>query len=98
MRICQLTRAEGEMVEYHDFRPDCNRHGHFSKREARELIEAGKVRFVSPRAVVAVNSVPPPGRWYDLAVKRNDRHFGIAKSGPVSTFQLLNFMPRGMKH
>jgi hypothetical protein len=85
------------MVEHHDFRPDCNHHGHFSKGEARELVDAGKVKFVSPRAVVAVSSVPPPGRWYDQAVKKDDRYLGVAKSGSVSTFQLLNFLPRGMK-
>jgi hypothetical protein len=92
------------MVEHHGFRPDCNRHGHFSKSEARELIDAGKVRFASPRAVVAVSSVPLPGYWYDEVAKKDDRRYlGTAKSGTAQlgwarTHQLVNFMPRGMKH
>jgi len=98
LRICQLTRAEGEMVEHHGFRPDCNQHGHLSRGDAQRRVDAGNSRFVSRRAVVVVSSVPPPGKWYDEAVEKNDRHLGIAKSGRVSTFQLLNFMPRGLKH
>jgi hypothetical protein len=92
------------MVEHHDFRPDCNHHGHFSKGEARELINAGKVRFVSPRAVVAVSSGPLPGYWYDEVAKKDDRRYlGTAKSGTAQlgwarTHQLVNFMPRAMKH
>jgi hypothetical protein len=58
----------------------------------------GKVVFVNPRAVVAVDSVPLSGYWYDNAVRKDDRHPGTAKSGLVRTRQLLNFMPRGMKH
>ena len=69
-------------MEHHAFRPDCSRHGHFSKSEARELINAGKVRFVSPRAVVAVSSVPPSGYWYDEVAKKDDRRYlGTARSG-----------------
>jgi hypothetical protein len=54
-----------------------------------------------------VGSVPLPGYWYDKAVEKNDRYLGTAKSGPdpsmaksgaVRTRQLLNFMPRAMRH
>jgi hypothetical protein len=86
------------MVEHHDFRPDCNRHGHLSRRDAQQRVNVGTARFVSRRAVVAASSERPPGKWYDEAVMKDDRHLGIAKSGPVSAFQLLNFMPRRMKH
>ena len=86
------------MVEHHGFRPDCNQHGHLSRRDAQQRVDVGTDRFVSRRAVVGVSSEPPPGKWYDEAVMKDDRHLGVAKSGGVSTFQLLNFMPRGMKH
>jgi len=36
--------------------------------------------------------------WYDDAVNWNDRYLGTAQSGGVRTTQLMNFMPRGMKH
>lgn len=86
------------MVEHHGFRPDCSRHGHFSRVEARKLIDAGNVRSVSPRAVVAVSSAPLSGYWYDKAVEKDDRRYlGLANSGPVRTHQLINFMPRATK-
>jgi hypothetical protein len=85
-------------VERDGFRPDCNQHGHLSRGDAQQHVDVGAARFVSSRAVAAVGSAPPPGKWYDEAVKKNDRHMGIAKSGLVSAFQLLNFRPRGMKH
>jgi hypothetical protein len=98
MQICQLTAAEAERVQHSGFVPDCHFHRHLSKRDADQAAADGKVRFVNRRAVVAAGSALLPGYWYDKAVQTNDRHLGIAKSGPVSTFQLLKFMPRGMKH
>jgi hypothetical protein len=98
MQICQLSAAEAERVPDPCFVPDCHFHKHLSKSDADQAAADGKVRFVNRRAVVAVGSVPLPWYWYDKAVQKNDRNLGIAKSGPVSTLQLLNFMPRGLKH
>src|SRR5437762_12824891 len=98
MQICQLTGAEADRVEHSAFVPDCHFHGHLSKSDAHQLAADGKVRFVNSRAVVAVGSASVSGYWYDKAAKKSDRHPGTAQSGPVRTRQLLNFMPRAMKH
>jgi hypothetical protein len=98
MKICLLPGAEAKRVEDHGFSPDCHLHEHMSQRDARQAAADGKVRFVSRRAVVPVGSVSLAGYWYDDAVNRNDRYLGIAQSGGVRTTQLVNFMPRGMKH
>jgi hypothetical protein len=96
MQICQLTGADADSIEHSGFVPDCHFHAHLSKSDAHQLAADGKVRFVNNRAVVAVGSVS--GYWYDKAVRKHDRHLGTAQSGPVRTRQLLNFMPRAMKH
>lgn len=103
MQICQLTGAEADRVQHSGFVPDCHFHGHLSKGDAYQLAADGKVRLVSSRAVVAVGSASVSGYWYDKAVKKSDRHQGTAKSGTaqsgwVRTHQLVNFMPRAMKH
>jgi hypothetical protein len=98
MQICQLTGLEADRVEHSGFVPDCHFHGHLSQGDARQLAADGKVRFVNSRAVVAVGSASMSGYWYDKAVRKHDRHLGTAQSGPVRTCQLLNFMPRAMKH
>ncbi len=98
MQICQLSRAEAQRAQDAGFVPDCRTHKHLSKREADQAASNGKVRFLNRRAVVAVDSVPLSGYWYDDAVNRNDRYLGGAKSGGVRTMQLLNFMPRGIEH
>jgi hypothetical protein len=90
-------------VEHDGVRPDCDQHGHLSRGDAQQRVDAGKARFVSSRAVVAVGSASVSGYWYDKAVKKSDRHQGTAKSGTaqsgwVRTHQLVNFMPRAMKH
>jgi len=104
MQVCQLTAAEAERLHDPGFVPDCHFHGHLSKRDAQQAAADGKVKFVSPRAVVAVGfATPLSGYWYDKVVKKNDRYLGSAKSGTaqsgwVRTHQLVNFMPRAMKH
>jgi hypothetical protein len=97
LQICQLTAAEAERVQDPGFLPDCHFHEHLSRCEAAQAVADGKLRFVSRRAVVAVGSVPLSAYWYDEAIKKNDRHLGMAKSGAVRTRQLLNFMPRAMR-
>jgi hypothetical protein len=94
MQICLLT----EKVKHPGFVPDCRLHKHLSRGDALQAAADGKVTFVSPRAVVAVGSVPLSGYWYDDAVRRSDRYLGTAKSGPVRTRQLVTFMPRKVKH
>jgi hypothetical protein len=97
MQICLLCEAEVQKAQNPDFVPDCHSHDHLSKPDARQAAADGKVRFVSPRAVVVVSPVPLTGYWYDEAVNKNDRYLGTAKSGQVRTTQLLKFMPRGRK-
>lgn len=97
MQICQLSAAEAQRIHDSDLVPDCRFHKHLPKRDAEQAAADGKVRFLSPRAVVAVSSAPLSGYWYDGAVRKNDRYLGTAKSGQVRTTQLLKFMPRGMK-
>ena len=94
MQICQLSKSEAEKMQHPGFVPDCHSHPHLSKRDAKQAEADGRVRFVSPRAVVPVG--PPPGSeyWYDRSVGRNDRYLGAARSGVVRTLQLLSFMPR----
>ena len=96
MQICQLSEGEAERLQHLKFVPDCHLHKHLSKREAEQAAADGTVRFVSRRSVVAVGPVSPCGYWYDSAVRRNDRYLGTA--GAVLTMQLVNFMPRGLKH
>jgi hypothetical protein len=96
MQICLLSVAEAQKVQDPDFVPDCHLHKHLSIRDAHQAAANGQVRFVSPRAVVAVAPVPLSGYWYDAAVRKNDRYLGRVKSGPVRTTQLVKFMPRGM--
>jgi hypothetical protein len=97
MKICLLDEAEVQKAQDPDFVPDCHSHDHLSKPDARQAAADGKVRFVSPRAVVVLSPVPLTGYWYDEAVNKNDRYLGTAKSGQVRTTQLLKFMPRGRK-
>jgi hypothetical protein len=96
MQVCQLSEGEAQRVLHLSSVPDCHLHMHLSKRDAEQAAADGTVRFISRRAVVAVDPVSPCGYWYDAAVKRNDRYLGPA--GTVRTMQLVNFMPRGLKH
>jgi hypothetical protein len=98
MQICQLSEGEAERVQYLKFVPDCHLHKHLSKRDAEQAAADGTLRFISQRAVVAVGPVSPCGYWYDASDKGNDRDMGTARSGAVRTTQIVNFMPRGMKH
>jgi hypothetical protein len=98
MQICLVDAAEGKKIQLSGYVPDCHFHQHISERDAHQADADGKVRFVSPRAVVAVDSFPLCGYWYDAAVNRNDRYQGTAQSGGFATKQLVNFMPRGTKH
>lgn len=98
MQYCLLSAAEEQNIQTPGFAPDCHSHKHISKRDARQAEADGKVRFVSPRAVVAVDSLSLRGYWYDAAVNRDDCYLSTARSGDVQTTQLVNFMPRGMKH
>jgi hypothetical protein len=100
MQICQLTAAEADRVPDPGFVPDCHFHKHLSKRDADQAAADGKVRFVNRRAVVALGPALLSGYWYDKVAKQgsNDRYWGVAWSGRVRTKQLVNFMPRGMKH
>ncbi len=96
MQICLLSEAEAQRIQDPNFVPDCHSHDHLSKADAHQAAADEKVRFVSPRAVVAV-SVPLSGYGYDSAVRKNDRYLGTARSGGVRTAQLVKVMPRGMK-
>jgi hypothetical protein len=98
MQICLLSAAEAKKVHDPVFVPDCHFHKHVSQQDAHQAAADGKVRFVSRRAVVAVDSVTLCGYWYDDAVRKSAGYLGTARSGPVRTRQLVNFMPRGMKH
>jgi hypothetical protein len=98
MQICQLSTVEAEKVKHFGCVPDCRLHTHISQGDAQLLSESGKVRFISRRAVVAVSPVSLSTYWYDRAVKTEGRYLGTAQSGTVRTTQLVNFMPRGMKH
>lgn len=104
MQICRLSAIEGMRLQRSTFVPDCRLHCHLSKKDANELAAAGRVAFVSERAVVVVGPSPLSGYWYDEVTKKDDHHYlGTAKSGTAHlgwarTRQLVNFMPRGMKH
>jgi hypothetical protein len=98
MQYCMLSAAEAQNIQSPGFAPDCRSHKHISKRDAHQAEADGKVRFVSPRTVVAVDSLLLREDWYDAAVNRDDCYLSTARSGAVQTTQLVNFMPRGMKH
>ena len=98
MQICQLSKGEAKQMKYLGVLPDCHLHTHLSKRDAEQAVADGRVKVVSRRAVEVVGPRPIAGYWYDMAVQRNDRYLGTAQSGAVRTTQMVNFMPRGMKH
>lgn len=98
MQICLLSAAEAQRLQDPGFVPACDSHKHLSKRDADRAVAEGNARFINHRAVVTVGPVSLSGYWYDSAVQRNDRYLGTAKSGGVCTRQLVNFMPRAMKH
>lgn len=98
MQICQLAEVEAERMQHLDFVPDCHLHSHLSRRDAERAVADGRVRFISRRAVVVMGPRPLSGYWYDDAVKRDDRYLATAQSADIRTTQLVNFMPRGMKH
>ena len=98
MQICQLSEAQAQKLQILGLAPDCHSHKHISKADAHQAAADGRVRFVSPRTVVAVDSLSLGGYWYDAAVNRDDRYLCTAQSGAFQTKQLVNFMPRGMKH
>lgn len=105
MQICQLSAVEGARLRHSTFLPDCHLHGHLSKKDANELAAAGRVAFVSERAVVVAGPSSLSGYWYDKVAKEgtSDRYWGTAQSrsastGSVGTRQLVNFMPREIKH
>lgn len=102
MQMCLLNATEAEKVERGGIVPDCHLHRHISKRDAKQLIDAGQVKSVNARAVATVG--PPSSSateyWYDRAVRTDDRYFGIARAEPgrgFRAFQLLNYMPRVKK-
>jgi hypothetical protein len=97
MQICQLSIDEANKIQSTGLVPNCRLHKHLSRRDADRAAADGKVRFVTRRAVVAVDQAPLSGYWYDVAVQRKDgQYWGRAQSGLVRTMQLVNFMPRGI--
>lgn len=98
MQICHLSKSDAERIQHPGFVPDCHFHDHLSRKDADQAVADGRVRFISRRAVVAVGPAPLSGHWYDEAVGRPGRNLGTARSGAVRTMQLLDFLPRGLKH
>jgi hypothetical protein len=96
VQICQLTPAEAEKIQ-RGLGVNCHLHPHLSRNNARQLADNGRVRFINERAVVPVGCALLSDYWYDWAVRKNDRYWATVGSGPVSTRQMVNFMPK-QKH
>jgi hypothetical protein len=77
MQICLLSAGDAKESEGSHSVSDCHLHAHISKSAAKDLIDGGRVRSVTNRAVVAM--VPASSitqYWYDKAVQTNDRYLG----------------------
>jgi hypothetical protein len=98
MQICQLNAVEAEKVEHSSYVPDCHLHNHLSKTDARELVAAGKARFVGVRALTVIGASLTE-HWYRKAVLTDDgRYLGRTNSGMVRTCQLVRFRPPEIRH
>jgi len=98
VQICQLNAVEAGRVEHSDFVPDCHLHAHLSKKDAHDLVSAGKARFVSSRALTVFAPASLTEHWYRVAVLTDDgRYLGRTNSGPVRTYQLVRFRPREIR-
>jgi hypothetical protein len=93
LQICQLTSAEAEKIQ-RGLVVDSHLHSHLSRNDARQLVENGRVRFINERAVVPVGCALLSDYWYDWAVLKNDRHWATVGSGPVTTRQMVSYMPK----